>query len=282
MLCYFRALHYRNLGKTGLKLSSLSLGGALYGNVYGNFDKRSAIEGLHFGLNEGINYIDTAPWYGQGKSEKFLGMALEGIPRNKYYIGTKVGRYERSIPSMFDFTAEKTIQSAENSLRNLGLEYVDILQVHDVEFAPSVDIIVNETLPALEQLKQRGLCNCIGITGYILSSLKEVVEKSSITIDSVLSYGRLTLIDTSLIEDFNFFLSRNIGIINASPMSMGLLSSKFNVQEWHPSQKEIQMACAEAVKFCRNNNVDISRIAMRFSSNFEEVCKYEFLLWSVT
>jgi len=257
-----------------LKLSALSLGGALYGDVYGKIDKRSAIEGLNFGLNEGINYIDTAPWYGQGKSEKFLGIALEGIPRNKYYIGTKVGRYEREMPLMFNFSAEKTIQSAENSLKNLGLVHVDILQVHDVEFAPSVDVIVNETLPAVEQLKQRGLCNHIGITGYILSSLREVVEKSSVQIDSVLSYGRLTLVDTSLIEDFNFFLSRNIGIINASPMSMGLLSSKFDIQEWHPSQKEIQKACAEAIEYCNGKKVDISRIAMSFSSNFEEVCNF--------
>ncbi len=267
----FRMLQYRNFGNTGMKISSLSLGGALYGNVYGKFDKKGAIEGLHYGLDSGINYIDTAPWYGQGKSEKFLGDALNNIPREKYYIGTKVGRYERAIPLMFDFSAQKTTLSAEKSLRNLGLDYVDVLQVHDVEFAPSVDIILNETLPAIDNLKKRGLCKRIGITGYILSVLREVVEKSPVKIDSVLSYGRLTLIDTSLFQNFDFFHSKNIGIINASPMAMGLLSSKFKLQEWHPSQPEIRVAASEAIKYCNQKGVDISRIAMRFSSSFEEV-----------
>ena len=262
-----------------MKISALSLGGALYGNVYGKFDKKTAIDGLHYGLDEGINYIDTAPWYGQGKSEKFLGNALQGISRNKYFIGTKVGRYERDIPLMFDFSAVKTIASAENSLQNLGLDYVDILQVHDIEFAPSIDVIVNETLPAIEELKSRGLCRHIGITGYILSALKDVVEKSTVTIDSVLSYGRLTLIDTSLIKEFDYFHSKDIGIINASPMSMGLLSSKFDIQEWHPSQEEIRLASAEAIDICLKKKVDISRLAMNFSSNFPEVCLHDLQVY---
>lgn len=80
-------------------------------------------------LQTGINYIDTAPWYGQGKSEEIYGLALKNIPRSAYYIGTKIGRYELQQDKMFDFSAEKTRQSIEKSLALLGLDYVDVIQV---------------------------------------------------------------------------------------------------------------------------------------------------------
>lgn len=80
-------------------------------------------------LKSGINYIDTAPYYGQGRSEEVLGMALKDIPRSAYYLATKVGRYEQRFEGMFDFSAKKTRESVEKSLDLLGVEYVDIIQV---------------------------------------------------------------------------------------------------------------------------------------------------------
>ena len=70
------------------------------------------------------------------------------MPRNHYFIATKVGRYELEPTRMFDHTAARAEQSIEDSLERLELDYVDLLQVHDVEFAPSIDQIVEETLPA--------------------------------------------------------------------------------------------------------------------------------------
>lgn len=263
-------MKYRLLGNTGLKLSIIGMGGSGYGRVYGSYDETSAIRGLKYGLDCGINYIDTAPWYGQGVSERFLGKALRGIDRSKYFIGTKVGRYERDIPLMFDFSGAKVISSAEESLRRLNLEYVDVLQVHDVEFAPSVDILVNETLPALKTLQDRGLCRYIGVTGYIISALKDVIRSSQINIDSILSYCRLTLNDSSLILDLDFFDGMKIGVINASPVSMGLLAPG-SIQAWHPASDEIRLACSKAVEYCRKNGVDISRIALNYSTSFDQV-----------
>jgi aryl-alcohol dehydrogenase-like predicted oxidoreductase len=262
-------MKYRRLGNTGLKLSVIGLGGSGYGNVYGKYDEPAAIKGVHHGFECGINYIDTAPWYGQGVSESFLGKALRGVQRQKFFIGTKVGRYERDTPSMFDFSRKKALQSAEESLRRLGLEYVDVLQVHDVEFAPSIDLLVNETIPALKTLKDRGLCRFIGITGYSLPALKEIVQSSEVNIDSVLSYCRLTLNDSSLLEYLDFFDEKQVGVINASPVSMGLLTG--STQPWHPASEEIKQACSKAVEYSRENGVDLSRIALNYSTNFEEV-----------
>lgn len=264
-------MKYRSLGETGLKLSIIGFGGSGYGNVYGSYDESTAIDGLKYGIERGINYIDTAPWYGQGTSESFLGKALNGVQRSRYIIGTKVGRYERNVASMFNFSGVKVISSAEESLRRLNLDYVDVLQVHDVEFAPSIDVIVNETLPALETLRSRGLCRFIGITGYTLSTLRNILQKSNTKVDSVLTYCRLTLNDSSLIEDFNFYDSKRVGIINASPLGMGLLAPE-SMQDWHPASDEIKNSCFEAVKYCKLKNVDISRIALHYSASFEQVC----------
>ena len=95
-------------------------------------------------------------------------LALKGISRDKFFLSTKVGRYTWDVATRFDFTADRVTKSIEESLSRLQLSHVDLLQVHDVEFASSVDMIVNETLPAVQRLKERGLCRYIGITGYPL------------------------------------------------------------------------------------------------------------------
>ena len=79
-------------------------------------------------------------------------------------LSTKVGRYKWAVATRFDFTADRVKKSIEESLSRLQLSHVDLLQVHDVEFASSVDMIVKETLPAVQRLKERGLCRYIGIT----------------------------------------------------------------------------------------------------------------------
>ena len=259
-----------------MELSLISMGGSGYGNVYGQIDEAQSLDSVHYAINRGINYIDTAYWYGQGSSELFLGKALKDVPREKYYIATKVGRYEPDARKRFNFSAEKVTQSAEESLKRMELDYVDLLQVHDVEFAhdmefaPSVDVIVNETLPAVNRLRERGLCRFIGITGYPIKALREVLERSPVKIDSVLSYCRLTVWDPSLTEHFSYFQSKGIPLINASPIGMGLLATA-PLQSWHPASDDIKEACANAVKYCEAEGVDISHLAVKYSASFKEV-----------
>lgn len=96
---------------------------------FSEFDEEHAIETIRQAIRSGINYIDTAPYYGQGRSEQIYGKALKGVPREAYYIATKVGRYEVAPKKQFDFTAEKTLESVDVSLNYLGLDYVDVIQV---------------------------------------------------------------------------------------------------------------------------------------------------------
>lgn len=140
-------------------------------------DEAEAIRTVHSSLRNGINYIDTAPYYGQGRSEDVIGKALKTIPRNAYYIATKVGRYETG-PGGFDFSGARTRRSLTESLARLQLDYVDIIQIHDIEFAENLDVIINETLPALEEAKEQGKVRFIGVTGYPLLPMKDIIVKA--------------------------------------------------------------------------------------------------------
>lgn len=258
---------HNTLGKTGLKVSKLSFGASSLGNVFRSTNESESIEVVREALRQGINYIDVAPWYGHGLAEKVLGKALDGIPRTAYYIATKVGRYQPEVDKMFDFSAERTLRSVDESLQRMGLDFVDVIQVHDMEFAPSLDIIINETLPALQKVQQSGKARFIGITGYPLGNFRTVLERSTVKIDTVLTYCRACIHDNGLQEYIPFFQERGIGIINASPIAMGLLSNQ-GPPDWHPATKDIKDACARSASFCRDNDCDISKLAMAYTLGF--------------
>ncbi|OXU30123.1 hypothetical protein TSAR_012735 [Trichomalopsis sarcophagae] len=265
-----KAMEYRILGKTGLMVSKLSLGGGTLGCHYADFDEDEAIETIRKAIKKGINYIDTAYWYGQGKSELIIGKALKGIPRQAYYIGTKVGRYELDFENMFDFSPEKVRQSVKQSLERLQLDYVDVIQIHDIEFAPSLDIIITQTLPELSRQVVEGRARHIGITGYPISVLKECIEKGNINIAVVLTYARFTLIDDTLLEYIPFFKERNIGIINAAAPSMGLLTSQ-GPQKWHPASDDVKKVCKEAGDYCKEKDLEFTKLAVWHSLQCPDV-----------
>ena len=175
-----KSMEYRQLGDTDMKVSKIGLGGASFGNVYDEMNQEVVNEMTEKALKNGINFIDTAPWYGQNGnrlSEKRLGIALKNIPRDKYFITTKVGRYEWDpMNKMFDFSVSKTEESFKESLKLLQLPSVDLIQVHDVDMTQSIDQIVNKTLPTLQGFKKAGLARYIGITGYCRGVIKKIVK----------------------------------------------------------------------------------------------------------
>lgn len=261
---------YHPLGTTGLQLSHLSLGSGPFGGLYGEAGERACIDTVHLALKSGINYIDTAPWYGNGRSEEVLGKALKDVPRSSFYIGTKVGRYEPAPERMFDFSAKRVAQSVDRSLQLLGLEYVDLIQVHDVEFAENLDIIVEETLPALQKVVDSGKARFIGITSYSVSLLKELAERSPVKISAILSYARNTLIDDTLEGFMPFFKSRGIGVICASPVALRLLTSD-PPPDWHVAPKAMKDACRSAALYCKEAGVDLARLAVQHALRLEGV-----------
>lgn len=257
-----KKMKYSPLGETGMVVSQLSLGASSFGAVFHETDDEVCVQILETAILNGINLIDTAPWYGQGKSEVVLGRALKNIPRNAYYIATKVGRYQTEVDKMFNFTSEKTIQSVEESLQRLGVKYIDIVQLHDVEFCASNQQLLSHTIPALVKLKKAGKIKHIGVTGYPLDILKDLVNQvDSGTISTILTYCRATLFDQELLADLPFFADKGVGVINASPVAMGLLSNR-GPPTWHPANQKLRDACQQAALHCNEAGANITKLSL--------------------
>ncbi|XP_076066062.1 uncharacterized protein LOC143039708 [Oratosquilla oratoria] len=257
-------MKYSPLGNTGLVVSRLAFGGVPLGGVYGPQGEDEGVSTVHRALRAGVNYIDTAPLYGNGHSEKILGKALATVPRKSYYIATKVGCYMATAERTFDFSAERVFKSIDRSLELLGLDYVDVIQAHEVEFAENLEVILKETLPALAEVVKIGKARFIGITGYQLSFLKEVVLNSPVKVDLILTYARHTLIDQTLQEYLPFFKEGGIAVLNACSVAMGILTES-PVRPWHPATMEIKDACRRAVEYCKAAGGDLARVAIYYS-----------------
>ncbi|RZF32186.1 hypothetical protein LSTR_LSTR004049 [Laodelphax striatellus] len=260
-----RKMKYIPLGNTGLKLSELSFGcGPLGGKTtYGAYDEEEGKLAVKMAIQKGINYLDTAPAYGQGHSEEVLGQALVGIPRNAYYVSTKVSRYGNDWDDMFDRSASAVNAGFELSLRSLGLNYVDILFVHDVEFGP-IDQILTETLPAVKKLQDEGKVKHIGISGYPLDVLKDIKERSTVPIDVVLSYSRELIFDHTLQEFIPFFQQNKMGIVNAALTGMGILTRK-GPPSWHPADSKLKELCRQATNYADEKGTDIAKLGIAHS-----------------
>ncbi|XP_050079813.1 uncharacterized protein LOC126567638 [Anopheles maculipalpis] len=254
-------MQYEPFGRTGLKVSRVSFGTGTFSQLYGDLDEAEALESVKVAAKRGINYFDTAPFYGQGRSEEVLGKALRQIPRQAYYVATKVGRYERDFERMFDYSAVKTRESVEKSLQLLGVDYIDVVQIHDVEFAPNLDIVIQETLPTLEALRSEGKLRFIGVSAYPLAVLKEIISKAPGRFDTVLSYCRNTLFDDALKDYIPFFEDNNLAIICASGHGMGLLTNG-GPQPWHPTDQQMKTVCKEAAEYCKGAGVELGKLAM--------------------
>lgn len=253
-------MQYRPLGRTGLQVSILSYGASPLGGVFGPIDESAGIDCVRRALDLGINYIDVAPYYGLTRAETVLGRALRGIPRHRYYLATKVGRYGKE-PRDCDHSARRVVASVDESLARLGVDYVDVIQCHDIEFV-SLDQIVEETLPALRRVRDAGKARFIGITGLPLTAFRYVLDRTEV--DTVLSYCHYTLNDHSLEHFLPYLKAKGVGIINASPLAMGLLTHG-GMPDWHPAGPEIKEACRRAAEFCRRRGANLSKLAVQFS-----------------
>ncbi|KAJ9705447.1 hypothetical protein PVL29_003469 [Vitis rotundifolia] len=255
-------LELRDLGTTGLKLSCVGFGASPLGNVFGLVSEDDAIASVREAFRLGINFFDTSPYYGGTLSEKVLGKCLKavGMPRNEFIVSTKCGRYAEG----FDFSAERVTKSIDESLARLQLDYVDILQCHDIEFG-SLDQVVNETIPALQKLKEAGKIRFIGITGLPLEIFTYVLDRVPPgSVDVILSYCHYSINDTTLEDLLPYLKSKGVGVISASPLAMGLLTER-GPPEWHPASPELKSACQAAAAHCKEKGKNISKLAMQFS-----------------
>lgn len=257
-------MKYYEIGKTGMKVSSLSFGASSLGGVFHDIKEKDAIEAVYTAIDLGMNFIDVSPYYGHLMAETVLGKALKNIPRDKYYLSTKVGRYGKDGVNMWDYSAKRAVESVYESMERLNVDHIDLINVHDIEFA-DLNLVVNETLPALVELRQKGLVGHVGITDLQLENLKWVIDHVPAgTVESILNFCHFCLCDDKLVDFLDYFESKGVGVINASPLSMGLLSER-GVPAWHPAPEALLRACQKAVDHCKAKGYPIEKLAMQFS-----------------
>src|SRR3954447_19880217 len=248
----------RPLGKTGITLPVLSFGASSLGQEFRQVDVGEALRSVHVALDAGMNFIDTSPYYGRGMSEVLLGVALRDVPRDRYLLGTKLGRH---APQYFDFSARRVAESVDVSLERMKVDHLDVILCHDIEF---VDMrqIVDETLPALRKIQKQGKVRFVGVSGYPMKMFRYVLDRTDL--DVVLSYNHYTLQNTMLADLVPYLKSKGVGVMNAAPFSARLLTNAA-LPKWHKATPEVRAVCRQAADHCAAHGVDIAQLALQYS-----------------
>jgi aryl-alcohol dehydrogenase-like predicted oxidoreductase len=249
----------RLLGRTGLEVPILAFGASSLGAEFRRVTVEEALASVHVALELGMNLIDTSPFYGRGMSEVLLGIALKGVPRDSYTLCTKLGRYDLGH---FDFSAKRVAESVDVSLHRLGTDHLDIILCHDIEFVP-MDTIVDETLPALEKIRDAGKVRFIGFSGYPQKIFRFICDQANV--DCVLNYNQYTLQNTRFADEtVPWLVERGIGVMNAGPFSARLLTDA-TLPVWLKEPESVKEAARRAAAACRARGTPIAKLALQFS-----------------
>lgn len=232
-------MEYRKLGNSELQLSAITYGAfAIGGNMWGGNEKQDSIAGIHAALDHGITSIDTAPFYGFGRSEELIGEAIRGKDRSKIQLLTKFGlvwdgsnnskgEYFFDAPAdgknipVYKYTSKANIiKELEESLKRLGTDYVDLLQLH----WPDATTPIAETMEALNTLIKQGKIRAAGVSNYDQGQMQEAAKTIQLASNQV-SYSMLNReIEKDIVP---YSIGNNIGIIAYSPLERGLLTGKY-------------------------------------------------------
>jgi L-galactose dehydrogenase len=252
-------MQFRTLGRTGLKVSALSLGGVAFGDMYGTLGPGEADACVRRAIDLGVNLIDTSPFYGETRSESVLGDILARGLRDRVYICSKAGRNRLAD---FDFTPAAMERSVEASLRRLRTDSLDVLIAHDIEFADDFEAVFTDTAAVLHKLQRAGKCRFVGMSGLPLGLLRTAIERCEL--DVVISYTHYTLQNQRLMSELWPTAEKHgVGVMNASPLCMGLLSDA-GAQEWHPAPSLVKEAGRRAAEVCRRRGASLAFLGMQF------------------
>ena len=226
--------------QTGVRLTELGMGVSQFGNLYRETSDEASTAAVERALEAGISYFDTAPHYGLGLSERRLGAALRGVPRDSYSLSTKVGRLLVDSPEtsdqldnegflvpanlkrVWDYSRDGILRSIEASLERLGTDRLDIAYLHDPdEFWAEAS---TTGIGTLIELRDQGVVGAVGAGMNQAGMLADFVERTDI--DVVMVAGRLTLIDSDAVDRLlPAALERGVGIVAAGVYNSGLLSA---------------------------------------------------------
>lgn len=276
-------------------------GAAPIGNLYQERSDELARAAIFAALDKGINYFDTAPYYGFGLSEKRLGEALKLHPAGATAIlSTKVGRCLRPIEQAdnslrygfasaekqepyFDYSYNGVMRSFESSLHRLGVERLNIIFAHDLGVATHgnanqrmLKTFLDSGYPAMVELKSTGQVDAIGIGVNDCHTCVDLLQK--IDLDCLLLAGRYTLLDQSAaLEVFPLCLKKNTTVILGGPFNSGILAtgvSNKNVKHnynYEPASSEIVQRVKKIEELCAQFSISLAAAALQFCCTNEQV-----------
>ena len=257
-------MEYRKLGKTNELVSILGFGASPLGNVFEEVEEQEGINTVHYAIDHGVNFFDVSPFYGITLAETRLGKALKG-KRKEVFLATKCGRYDLRA---FDFSAKRIEASIDESLQRLQTDYVDLFQLHDIEFV-SKEQILQEAVPAIEKIKASGKARFIGITGLPVRYLAEIARQ--VEIDTVLSWAHYNLLQDELNDELvPLSKEKGFGLMNAAPLMQRVLSDAA-LPEWHNAPKEMLAIQPVLLGICQKYGVRLSDVAMRFAMDHPDI-----------
>jgi D-threo-aldose 1-dehydrogenase len=268
-----------------LSFGPLGFGAAGVGNLYRAVDDAAAQATVEAAWAGGIRYFDTAPHYGLGLSERRLGLALRDKPRGEFLVSTKAGRLlvpadnpSRSrdnegfdVPAdlrrVWDPTEAGIRRSLEESLGRLGLDYVDILYLHDPDVY-DLEAGITLALPAMEKLRAEGLVKAIGVGSNSSDALLECVQRSGL--DLVMLAGRYTLLEQPAQEHLlPACVERGVGVVNVGVYNSGLLARPAIGDDAHynyaPAPREVLDHARRLAACCTEFGVELPTAALQFS-----------------
>lgn len=264
--------------RTGVEISRLSLGTAAIGGLYTSVSDEDCTETILTAVDNGINFIDTAPHYGKGTSERRIGRALAGRDRSTFVISTKIGRLlvpsttdiddffmdaDNTVERKFDFSASGVRQSLEGSLERLGMDSVEVLFIHDPD--ENADAAIIEAYPELERMRSEGIIKAIGVGMNQCETPTRVIKETDI--DMVLIAGRYSLLDQrALIELLPTAVERNVDIIAAGVFNSGILANpvKGATYDYVPASDELLAKALRIREVLDGHQVSLTSAALQF------------------
>jgi len=226
-------MHYKPMGLTGMQVSLLGYGGwALGKKGWPGVDEKEARSTLEAAIASGINFFDTAPIYGFGRSEEVLGDALSGMRRN-IFIATKCGlRWDDRGHVQHNLTTNSITWELEQSLRRLKTDYIDLYQIH----WPDKNTPIEETLEALGKLKAQGVVRHIGLCNFTAELIRQALRHAAIASVQQL-YNMLERDAEAAILPLCH--DHNLGFICYSPLAQGLLAGNFT-GDYKPGSRDVR------------------------------------------
>jgi D-threo-aldose 1-dehydrogenase len=278
----------RSFADGGVNPSLLGFGGAPIGNLFAEVGDEPAVAAVQEALRCGISFFDTAPYYGYGLSERRLGRGLTGVPRDSFVLSTKVGRSIEAdrggaklsdgfavvgAKAVFDYSYDGVMRSFDSSLERLGVDYVDVLLLHDIgrfthgqQHPQRLRQALDEALPAMAELKASGACRAIGIGVNEVAVCLELMPL--FPLDCILLAGRYTLLEQDgTWEIMEEALRRSVAILAAGPYNSGLLGdarkpgATYNYSAVDPAT----LGRAQRIyDVCAAEHVDVGAAALQF------------------